>query len=193
MTLLAIADDPKLPVGPVSLVASPFDFTRVRMFTPIQRLAKLTGGAFVTSLYRALGGAPAPLVSLGFRATALDRYATRPLFLLQNLHDRETIAHSQAVDDYMANMLAYPGRTFGQLYHAFFRVNGLADGRIELGDTRSTSARSPSPCCRWPATPTSSPPSPPCTTWAACCRRRRRCASRAHRAATSECSPAARR
>ena len=136
MTLLAIADDPKLPVGPVSLVASPFDFTRVRMFTPIQRLAKLTGGAFVTSLYRALGGAPAPLVSLGFRATALDRYATRPLFLLQNLHDRETIAHSQAVDDYMANMLAYPGRTFGQLYHAFFRVNGLADGRIELGDTK---------------------------------------------------------
>jgi polyhydroxyalkanoate synthase len=134
MTLLAIADDRKLPVGPVSLVASPFDFTRVRMFAPIQRLAKLTGGAFVTSLYRALGGAPAPLVSLGFRATALDRYATRPLFLLQNLHDRETIAHAEAVDDYMANMLAYPGRTFGQLYHAFFRVNGLADGRITLGD-----------------------------------------------------------
>ena len=34
----------------------------------------------------------------------------------------------------MANMLAYPGRTFGQLYHAFFRVNGLADGRITLSD-----------------------------------------------------------
>lgn len=34
----------------------------------------------------------------------------------------------------MANMLAYPGRTFGQLYHAFFRVNDLADGRIELSD-----------------------------------------------------------
>ena len=32
----------------------------------------------------------------------------------------------------MASMLAYPGRTFGQLYHAFFRVNDLADGRIAL-------------------------------------------------------------
>ena len=32
----------------------------------------------------------------------------------------------------MANMFAYPGRTFGQLYHAFFRVNSLADGKIEL-------------------------------------------------------------
>jgi polyhydroxyalkanoate synthase len=123
-----------MPVASVSLVASPFDFTRVRMLAPIRRLSKLTGGALGTALYRALGGAPAPLVSLGFRATALDRYLTKPLFLAQNLHDRDTIAHAQAVDDYMANMLAYPGRTFGQLYHAFFRVNDLADGRITLED-----------------------------------------------------------
>ena len=134
MTLLAVAGERKLPGASVSLVASPFDFTRVRMFGPVRRLAKLTGGTLVTSLYRALGGAPAPLVSLGFRATAIDKYATRPLFWAQNLHDRETIAHSEAVDDYMANMLAYPGRTFGQLYHAFFRVNALANGRIKLSD-----------------------------------------------------------
>jgi poly[(R)-3-hydroxyalkanoate] polymerase subunit PhaC len=29
-------------------------------------------------------------------------------------------------------MHAYPGRTFGQLYHRFFRVNELAGGRLEL-------------------------------------------------------------
>jgi len=135
MTLLAVAADRRLPVASASLVASPFDFTRVRMLAPIRRLAKLTGGALGTALYRALGGAPAPLVSLGFRATALDRYLTKPLFLAQNLHDRDTIAHAQAVDRYMANMLAYPGRTFGQLYHAFFRVNDLADGHITLGES----------------------------------------------------------
>jgi polyhydroxyalkanoate synthase len=44
------------------------------------------------------------------------------------------LAHIEAVDDYMAHMLAYPGRTFGQLYHRFFRVNDLADGRVELED-----------------------------------------------------------
>ena len=33
----------------------------------------------------------------------------------------------------MANMLAYPGRTFGQLYHRLLRLNDLADGRVELG------------------------------------------------------------
>src|SRR3954463_5794797 len=135
MSLLATAKG-GLPVRSVAMVASPFDFTRVRMAAPIRSLAKLTGGALGTSLYRMLGGAPAPLVSLGFRVTAIDRYITKPLVLAQHMHDREWLAHSQAVDEYMANMLAYPGRTFGQLYHQFFRVNELAGGTLELGDHR---------------------------------------------------------
>jgi len=136
MTLLAVAAEPDLPVASVSMVASPFDFAQVRMLAPIRRLSKLTGGALGTALYKALGGAPAPLVSRGFQLTSIDRLLTKPLFLAQNLHDRETIAHSQAVDDYMAHMFAYPGRTFGQLYHAFFRVNSLAGGRVTLHDDK---------------------------------------------------------
>jgi polyhydroxyalkanoate synthase len=134
MLLLASAGEPELPLASVALVASPFDFEQVRLFSPVRTLAKLTGGRLVTALYRGLGGAPAPLVSIGFRLTGIDRYLTRPMFLARKLHDRETIAHMEAVDAYMAGMLAYPGRTFGQLYHAFFRVNDLADGRIELDD-----------------------------------------------------------
>ena len=134
MTLLAVAGDQKLPVSSVAMVASPFDFAQVRMFAPIRRLSQLTGGALVSALYRGLGGAPAPLVSLGFRLTAVDRYLTKPLFLAQHLSDRDTLAHSEAVDNYMAHMLAYPGRTFGQLYHAFFRVNELAGGKVLLSD-----------------------------------------------------------
>jgi polyhydroxyalkanoate synthase len=76
-------------------------------------------------------------VSLGFQLTALDKRITKPLTVLRNLHDREMLAHLEAVDDYMAHMLAYPGRTFGQLYHRFFRVNDLADGRIELDDGKT--------------------------------------------------------
>src|SRR5680860_76284 len=44
LTLLAVAGDRELPVASVAMVASPFDFARLRMFPPIRRLANLTGG-----------------------------------------------------------------------------------------------------------------------------------------------------
>jgi polyhydroxyalkanoate synthase len=132
LSLLSVATDPDLAVASVAMVASPFDFEQVRLFAPIRQLGRLTGGSLVSALYRALGGAPAPLVSRAFQLTAWDRYLTRPLFMATHMHDRETIAHLEAVDAYMAHMAAYPGRTFGQLYHAFFRVNSLAGGTVQL-------------------------------------------------------------
>ena len=136
MALLAVAGQ-DLPVSSVSLIASPFDFSKVRTAAPIRRLAELTGGRLVTGLYTALGGAPAPLVSLGFQLTALDKLLTKPLTHVGRICDRDLLAHIEAVDDYMANMLAYPGRTFAQLYHRFFRINDLADGHTELADGQS--------------------------------------------------------
>jgi polyhydroxyalkanoate synthase len=136
MTLLAVANDQELPVASVAMVASPFDFTEVRLLGPIRQLSKLTGGALVTSLYKLFGGAPAPLVSRSFQLTAWNRYLTKPIFLARHMDDRETIAHTEAVDRYMAHMFGYPGRTFGQLYHAFFRVNGLVAGQLELSEGR---------------------------------------------------------
>jgi len=136
MSLLAVAGHAQLNVSSVALIASPFDFTRVRMMQPIRQLAELTEGRIVTALYRALGGAPAPLVSLAFQATALDKRVTKPLTILRNLHDRDLLAHIEAVDDYMAHMLAYPGRTFGQLYHRFFLVNELAEGKMNISGDR---------------------------------------------------------
>jgi polyhydroxyalkanoate synthase len=136
IALLAAANDQRLPIASIALVASPFDFARARLIASIRQLDKLTGGALGTAVYRALGSAPAPLVSRGFQLTALDRYLTKPLWLALNLRDREMIAQSEAVDDYMANMFAYPGRSFGQLYHRFFRVNELAGGSVELAEGR---------------------------------------------------------
>ena len=136
MTALAVAGQ-DLPVSSMSLIASPFDFSKVRTMAPIRQLSELTGGRLVTGLYTALGGAPAPLVSLGFQLSAIDKRITKPLTVMRNLGDRELLAHIEAVDDYMGNMLAYPGRTFAQLYHRFFRVNDLADGRFEVADGRT--------------------------------------------------------
>ncbi|HEY2637310.1 MAG TPA: alpha/beta fold hydrolase, partial [Solirubrobacteraceae bacterium] len=134
MSLLAAADDPELPIRSLALVASPFDFTQVPLVAPLRPLANIGGGVLGTVIYRALGGAPAPMVKWAFQLSGFDKYVTKPLAVLQHLDDRDFLAQIEAVDRFMDNMLAYPGRTFGQLYHRFFRTNALAAGHLEFGD-----------------------------------------------------------
>src|SRR3546814_15028496 len=55
---------------------------------------------------------------------------------LQNLDDTDFLAQLEAVDNFTANMIAYQGRTFGQLYHRFFQTNDLKYGYFEFGDRR---------------------------------------------------------
>jgi polyhydroxyalkanoate synthase len=131
MSLLSVAGL-DLPVRSVATVASPFDFRRVRIMSPIRPVAKLTGGRLLTVAYRALGGAPAPLVKRAFQLSALDKQITKPVAIARHLDDREFLAQIEAVDHFTRNMHAYPGRTMGQLYHRFFRVNDLAEGRLVL-------------------------------------------------------------
>jgi polyhydroxyalkanoate synthase len=134
MALLSVADDPALPVDALGLIASPFDFTRVRLMAPIRPVANLTGGAVGTFFYRLMGGVPTPLVRTGFQLSSIDKYLTKPWAIATHISDRDFLAQMEAVDHFTANMLAYPGRTFGQLYHRFFRVNDLADGHLALSD-----------------------------------------------------------
>ena len=84
-----------------------------------------------------------------------------------------------------------PAARSGQLYHRFFRVNDLADGRSSSAAARSTSPTCACRCCRSPARATCSRRGRPCTTSPSCCRTRPRCGSRPRPAATSACSPAA--
>ena len=132
LSLLALAADPELPVASAALIASPFDFSKVPLVAPLRPIAAVTGGAGITQLYRLLGGAPAPLVKRGYQLAGIDKYLMKPWTVLSNLHDRELLAQIEAVDAFMDRMHAYPGRTFGQLYHRFFRTNDLADGRFAI-------------------------------------------------------------
>jgi polyhydroxyalkanoate synthase subunit PhaC len=132
LALLAQAADQRLAVASTALVASPFDFSRVPLVAPLRPIAALTQGHGVTQLYRLLGGAPAPLVKRGYQLAGIDKYVMKPWTIARNLHDRDLLAQIEAVDAFMDGMHAYPGRTFGQLYHRFFRSNDLADGRLAL-------------------------------------------------------------
>jgi polyhydroxyalkanoate synthase len=134
LTLLAHAMDGELPIEAAALVASPFDFSKVPLVAPLRPIDAVTRGQVVTQLYRALGGAPAPLVKRGYQIAGIDKYVMKPWTMVSNAGDRDLLAQIEAVDAFMARMHAYPGRTFGQLYHRFFRTNDLAGGKLALTD-----------------------------------------------------------
>ncbi|SFA92717.1 polyhydroxyalkanoate synthase [Amycolatopsis marina] len=131
-SLLTAADRPDLPIASIATVAAPFDFTAIPLIAPFRPLVDFTGGHLLTPFYRALGGAPSYLVSRAFRISGINKEITKPLAILKNLDDRDYLAQIEAVDHFMDNMIAYPGRTFGQLYHRFFRSNDLAEGTVDL-------------------------------------------------------------
>jgi polyhydroxyalkanoate synthase subunit PhaC len=133
MSLLAHAAHAELPVRSIALVASPWDVRRVPLVAPLRPIDAMTRGWVITQLYRALGGAPAPLVRRGYQLAGFEKYVMKPWTILSHLDDRDLLAQIEAVDAFMGAMHAYPGRTFGQLYHRMLRTNDLADGRLELG------------------------------------------------------------
>ncbi len=129
---LAAADRPELPIASLTLVGSPFDVSQVPMVAPLRPILRLTDGGLVTQLYRLLGGAPKPLVRRAFQLSSGTKLITKPLAMLQHLDDSEWLAQIQAVDRFTANMHAYPGRSFGQLYHRMLKANQLLTGKVDL-------------------------------------------------------------
>ena len=134
-SLLAAAHDTDLPIGSLSVVGSPFDVSLVPLVAPLRPLLKLTSGrGAITRAYQALGGAPKPLVKWAFQLSSVQKLVTKPIALATHLDDQDFLAQVEAVDRFMDNMIAYPGRSFGQLYHRFVKENGLVDGTFETGD-----------------------------------------------------------
>ncbi|QSR29655.1 alpha/beta hydrolase [Nocardioides sp. S5] len=134
-TLLVAADRQDLPIASITVVGSPVDVTKVPLVAPVRPLLNLTQGrGAITRAYRALGGIPQPLVNWAFTAASAQKVVTKPLAVLTHLDDTDYLAQLEAVDRFRANMLAYPGRTFGQLYHRFVKGNALARGSMQVGD-----------------------------------------------------------
>jgi polyhydroxyalkanoate synthase len=133
--LLTAADGADLPIASLTVLGSPVDVRKVPLVAPVRPLLNLTQGkGLVTRAYRALGGVPQPLVNLVFTAVSVQKVVGKPLAVLTHLDDADHLAQLEAVDRFRANMTAYPGRTFGQLYHRFVKGNALAVGRMEVGE-----------------------------------------------------------
>ena len=133
--LLSAADRADLPIASLAVAGSPVDVTKVPLVAPVRPLLNLSQGrGAVTRAYQALGGIPVPLVSWAFTAASVQKVLTKPLAILTHLDDTDFLAQLEAVDRFRANMSAYPGRTFGQLYHRFVRGNALAGGSMRMGE-----------------------------------------------------------
>lgn len=145
MSLLTHADQHDLPIASIASIAAPIDVTAVPLIAPIRPLVDLTRGWIITPVYRVLGGAPRALVKRAFQLSAFDKMVTKPYAVLTHLDDADFLAQIEAVDRFTDNMIAYPGRTFGQMYHRFFRSNDLAEGEVDLGGRRISLAEVKTP------------------------------------------------
>ena len=132
-SLLTAADSPDLPIASVTVVGSPFDVSLVPLVAPLRPLLNLTEGrGLITRAYQLMGGAPKPLVKWAFQLSSFQKLVTKPLAVATHIDDADFLAQLEAVDRFMDNMIAYPGRTFGQLYHRFVKGNALVKGELEL-------------------------------------------------------------
>jgi polyhydroxyalkanoate synthase len=135
-SLLTAAAFTSLPIATVTVVGSPIDVTQVPLIAPVRPLLGMAGdrAGLITLAYRLMGGMPKPLVRRAFQLSAFDKLVTKPFVQLAKLDDRDFLAQIEAVDRFTANMIAYPGRTFGQLYHRMVRANEVATGVVHWGD-----------------------------------------------------------
>jgi polyhydroxyalkanoate synthase len=129
---LVAADNPDLPIASLTVVGSPFDVSQVPLVAPLRPILRLTDGGIVTRVYRMFGGAPKPLVRRAFQLSSGTKLITKPLAIVQHLDDSEWLAQIEAVDRFTAGMIAYPGRTFGQLYHRMVKNNQLRTGKVNI-------------------------------------------------------------
>ncbi len=134
-SLLTAADQPDLPIASLTAVGSPIDVSLVPLVAPLRPLLNwFNGRGPLTKGYQLLGGAPKPVVKWAFQLSSFQKLVTKPLALATHIDDTEFLAQIEAVDRFTDNMIAYPGRTFGQLYHRFAKGNQLAAGDFELDD-----------------------------------------------------------
>lgn len=131
ISLVATAAHEDLPVNAVAMVASPFDLSKNPALAPVRFIGKYTDGNLIGSALKAIGTIPAAVVGPAFKLTALPTYLKKPLTLYKYRDDREFLAHVEAVDGLMNNMLAYPGRATLQAYQRLALKNELATGTIQ--------------------------------------------------------------
>lgn len=133
LTLLAAADS-ALPIASLTLLGVPAEVATVPLIAPERPL--LTAGDWpdpIPRLSRALPLTSAPPISWLLDLDTVQRLVTTPAAVALHLDDAEWLAQVQAVAAFSAGITAYPGRTYGRVFHRFVADEAVAAAAPQVG------------------------------------------------------------
>lgn len=137
LSLLTAGAHPELPVGSITAVGTPIDYSKIATTEILRRFDSVVGSRLVTAPTAAMGGVPRHVVRASFRATAPKRELTKAWFLARNLTNTEALARTEAIDRFMGEMPGYPGRLYHQVHTRLMARLELVSGTVHLSRSRS--------------------------------------------------------
>lgn len=137
ISLLTAAAHRELPIGSITAIGTPMDYSKITSTEILRRLDSAVGSRLVTAPTAAMGGVPRHLVRASFRATAPKRELTKAWFLARNLANTEALARTEAIDRFMGEMPGYPGRFYHQVHTRLMARLELVSGTVHLSRRRA--------------------------------------------------------
>lgn len=132
LSLLTAAANKDLPIRSITGIGTPLDYGRIPGYPEVRRITKPTNGYAVTTVLRAMGGVPAPVVQAAYRATSWDRELKRPWFVLNNLGNTEALARAEVIDRFQDAFPGYPGRAVSQMWGRLIYHDEIATGVVNV-------------------------------------------------------------
>ncbi|MEE4024892.1 alpha/beta fold hydrolase [Gordonia sp. PKS22-38] len=134
VAFLTAAAHPELPIRSITAIGTPLNYSLVQPYPLVKRLIRPIGPAPVTYSLKAMGGIPAPLVRLAYRATAWEREIKKPGYILRNADNTEALARMQVIDWFQEALPGYPGKLAEQMWQNLVYRDEIAGGVVRFGD-----------------------------------------------------------
>ena len=115
-------------------IATPLNYAVQPPYPLVLKLMSPARAKLPAAALGLMGGVPAPIVRVAYRATSWDREVKKPKFVLENLDDAEKLARMEVIDRFQRTFPGYPGKLVQQMWMELIYRGGLADGHVTLGD-----------------------------------------------------------
>ncbi|MYR07301.1 alpha/beta fold hydrolase [Gordonia sp. SID5947] len=145
VAFLTAGAHPELPVRSITAIGTPLNYSLVQPYPLVKRIVRPIGPSPVTYALKAMGGIPAPLVRVAYRATAWEREIKKPGYILRNADNTEALARMQVIDWFQEALPGYPGKLAEQMWENLVYRDEIACGVLDFVDRQVdlTSVRVP--------------------------------------------------